>query len=229
MIRMRQSLLVVAVLAALLALATDTAFAQSNQPTGTGVRLQPTGPGGPPIYSLGEPSSQQSAVLQYGAGPNALLDTPVSNLFPGGISTRPKIVNPVGNNPSAVQRGMEYFNAMNCVGCHAPNGGGMGRALSNRFFLYGWDPANIFITIKQGRPNGMPSWGGMLPDAVIWDLVAYVEKISQAPETEWGTTISHQSPAIEQVPAEYQTTDDPWAYTEPFGHGQAPAGGQGSK
>ena len=100
----------------------------------------------------------------------------------------------------------------------------MGRALSNRFFQYGGEPANIYLTIVQGRPNGMPAWGGVLPEAVIWNLVSYVEQISQAPVTEWGTAISPQSPSIEQVPAEYLKTTDPWAYTEPFSHGQKPEG-----
>src|SRR5579885_894677 len=97
---------------------------------------------------------------------------------------------------------------------------GMGRALSNRFFQYGGSAADIYLSIVQGRPDGMPAWGGILPDAVVWDLVAYVQQISQAPETSWGTTISRQSPDIEQVPAEFQMGPNPWAYTEPFSHGQ---------
>jgi cytochrome c oxidase cbb3-type subunit 3 len=123
---------------------------------------------------------------------------------------------------------MAYFMAFNCIGCHADNGGGgMGPALSNRFFQYGGEPTNIYLTIVQGRPNGMPAWGGLLPDAVIWDLVAYVEQISKEPETQWGTTISPSSPDIEQAPAEFTMTTNPWAYTEPFSKGQKPSGRNG--
>ena len=40
-------------------------------------------------------------------------------------------------------------------------GGGMGPALSQRAFTYGSEPANIYLTIIQGRPNGMPAWGSV--------------------------------------------------------------------
>jgi cytochrome c oxidase cbb3-type subunit 3 len=121
---------------------------------------------------------------------------------------------------------MLAFVSLNCVGCHAPNGGGgMGPALSERTFIYGREPANIYLSIQQGRPNGMPAWAKMLPANVTWDLVAYIRSISSAPETQWGQTTSRspQSPTIQQVPAELLTTTTPWAHTEPFGDGRKPS------
>jgi cytochrome c oxidase cbb3-type subunit 3 len=205
--------------------ATGLALAQSNP---AAVAQQDTA--GAPIHTLaGQPAERQQDLVQFG-GAKALLSTPVSTLFPGNIPLRPDIKNPVANDPAAAQRGMAYFEGFNCVGCHAANGGGgMGRALSNRFFEYGAEPANIYLTIVQGRPNGMPAWGGLLPDAVIWDLVAYIEQISAAPSSQWGTTVSAGSPGIEQAPAEFTTTTDPWSYTEPFSNGQNPTRGKGSK
>lgn len=205
------------------------ARAQTDQPTGpAGVAQEERA--GPPIHSLGEQPGLQQGVTGYTGGTRALLQTPVSNQFPGGISTRPDIKNPVGNDPAAAQRGMSYFLSFNCVGCHAANGGGgMGPSLSNRYFQYGSAPANIYLSIVQGRPNGMPAWGGLLPDAVVWDLVAYIEQISKAPTPQWGTTISPQSPSVEQAPAEFVTTPNPWAYTEPFSNGQKPSGGKDRK
>jgi cytochrome c oxidase cbb3-type subunit 3 len=200
-----------------------TGFAQSNKPGGPAGTAQQER-AGPPVHSLGEQPGNPQAVLPSG-GTRALIETPVSGLFPGGVPTRPNLQNPVANDPAAPQRGMAYFAAFNCVGCHADNGGGgMGRALSNRYFQYGGEPANIYLSIVQGRPDGMPAWGGILPDVVIWDLVAYIQQISNDPDTGWGTTVSAQSPTIEQVPAEFMTTTNPWAYTEPFGHGQKPSG-----
>jgi cytochrome c oxidase cbb3-type subunit 3 len=195
-----------ACLSAALAFAIGPSFAQSYQPPS-------------------KPPGQQMKLDQYTSPAEALLKTPVSGLHPGGVNIAPQITNPAIGNPVEIQRGMQYFTAFNCVGCHAPNGGGgMGRALSNRFFLYGASPANIYLTIAQGRPNGMPAWGSMLPSGVIWDLVAYIEQISKAPVTEWGTTISSSSPTIQQVPAEFKKTDEPWSYTQPFGKGQKPTG-----
>jgi cytochrome c oxidase cbb3-type subunit III len=182
-------------------------------------------PSVPPLHSLESNPENRQMILQYGSNAAAMIRTPVSNLFPGGVSTRPNLQNPVGNDPAAPQRGMSYFNAFNCVGCHAANGGGgMGRALSNRFFQYGDQPENIYLSIVQGRPNGMPSWGALLPDPVVWDLVAYIQNISQAPDKQWGTTISRDSPDVEQVPAEFLMTTNPWAHTETFSHGQNPSG-----
>jgi cytochrome c oxidase cbb3-type subunit 3 len=124
----------------------------------------------------------------------------------------------------AVERGMKNFASFNCVGCHADNGaGGMGPALSNKQFVYGGAPANIYLSIGQGRPNGMPAWGTLLPDSVVWDLVAYIESISAEPDSgTWGRTISSDQPREQQVPAERLQTATPWAHTQPFTSGQRP-------
>ena len=62
---------------------------------------------------------------------------------------------------------------MNCNGCHAPHGaGGMGPPLSDAEWIYGSEPAQIFLTVVQGRPNGMPSFAQALPEDDIWKLVA---------------------------------------------------------
>lgn len=166
------------------------------------------------------PSTQKG-----GHAPQGMLEVPVSHLFPGGVPSVPNLQNPNEGDPQSAERGMKYFADLNCIGCHADNGGGgMGPSLSNRTFIYGSAPANIFLTIYQGRPNGMPSWGGVLPASVIWDLVTYVGKLSNAPSSEWGTTFSRSplSPSVEQVPTEHITTDDPWAHTEKFTSGQKP-------
>lgn len=158
-----------------------------------------------------------------GATASELVHVPVVTLYPGAVPVRPTVKNPVADDPAAAQRGMEYFNQMNCVGCHAPNGaGGMGPSLSNATFLYGKEPENIYLSILQGRPHGMPAWGGMLPDQAIWDLVAYIESISKEPAAPWGKTTSPDGFTIEQVPAEFITTVNPWRYTTPFSYGQAP-------
>ncbi len=158
--------------------------------------------------------------------PSQLIQVPVSKILPGDVDLTPKIDNPVANDPEAATRGMKFFANFNCIGCHADNGGGgMGPALSNRAFIYGGKPEQIYLTIAQGRPNGMPAWGAVLPSSVIWDLVAYVKSISNAPKDEWGKTTSLDAMKIEQVPAELQPTPDPWKYTQPFTDGQKPGGG----
>jgi cytochrome c oxidase cbb3-type subunit III len=208
----------------------SAAIAQTSQPAAQPSPLpkQP-GPDVPfvaPTHSLQKGAQEQNSLDQFtAANASVLVRVPVSGLHPGGVSLSPNMPNPVADDPDAANRGMRYFVSFNCVGCHAPNGGGgMGPSLSDRVFIYGSEPAQIFLSILQGRPRGMPSWGGLLPDSVVWDLVAYIEKISQAPSPEWGRTVSMTSPDIEQVPAENQLSADPWAHTEPFGYGQNPEG-----
>ena len=45
-------------------------------------------------------------------------------------------------------------------------------------WIYGSQPDNLFATIVEGRPNGMPSFRGKLPDYQIWQLAAYVRSLS---------------------------------------------------
>jgi cytochrome c oxidase cbb3-type subunit 3 len=45
-------------------------------------------------------------------------------------------------------------------------------------WLYGERPENIYATIVEGRPNGMPSFRGKIPNQQVWQLVAYVRSMS---------------------------------------------------
>jgi cytochrome c oxidase cbb3-type subunit 3 len=45
-------------------------------------------------------------------------------------------------------------------------------------WIYGSQPGNIFATIMQGRPNGMPSFRNRIPEYQVWELVAYVRSMS---------------------------------------------------
>jgi cytochrome c oxidase cbb3-type subunit 3 len=180
-------------------------------------------PPAPPVSDAAAAALSIDALSSGGMASN-LLHVPVTNLYPGEAPVKPVVDDPVAKDPAAAARGMKLFAQFNCVGCHAPNGaGGMGPALSNGKWRYGSSAENIYLTILQGRPNGMPAWGGMLPDSVIWDLVAYVQSISKPPDTEWGQTTAAGGFTIEQVPAEKLQPVDPWSHTEKFSYGQAPA------
>jgi cytochrome c oxidase cbb3-type subunit III len=41
-------------------------------------------------------------------------------------------------------------------------------------WIYGSAPEQIFASIVQGRPNGMPTWSRRIPEYQVWQLVAYV-------------------------------------------------------
>ena len=202
------------------------ARAQQNGASPTG---QPMQPEAPPRSETGVPAIEATpgASAPFSASANPILRVPVSGLHPGNVSFAPKINNPLAHDPQATTRGMQDFIQFNCVGCHAANGGGgMGPALSEGQFIYGSSPANLFLSIYQGRPNGMPAWGEILPESTIWELVAYVQSIAHPPSATFGETISRtpSSPAVEQTPSEFLQTPNPWSFTSAFSNGQKPVG-----
>ncbi len=103
-----------------------------------------------------------------------------TELFPGAARFDPNIRNPYSGNEQAIAAGERHFAAFNCAGCHAPmGGGGMGPPLSDDAWIYGNQPAQIYLSIMHGRPEGMPAWSSMLPRQTAWELVAYVETLSE--------------------------------------------------
>ena len=228
-VRRRWSALAAAAMLPVLAvtLAPAAGRAQDNKDsfvdrTDPGLPIRPRRPGAP-AHADDFAVTGTVAVGPLEEQTEALLHTPITGIFPGGVKPDAAVANPVADDPGAAFRGMGYFNQFNCVGCHAPNGaGGMGPSLSNALFQYGGKPQDIYLTILQGRPAGMPAFGAMLPDSVIWDLVAYVTSISNDRHEGWGTTTSLENYTIEQVPAAYMTTVDPWSRTQPFSFGMPP-------
>ncbi len=54
----------------------------------------------------------------------------------------------------------------------------MGPSLMDDEWIYGGRLEQIHQTLVQGRPNGMPAWGGKIPDQQLWELAAYVRSMS---------------------------------------------------
>jgi len=81
-------------------------------------------------------------------------------------------------NAYAVAQGKLYYRWFNCTGCHAQGGGAIGPALMDENWIYGKEPEAIFATIVEGRPNGMPSFRGRIPEEQVWQIVAYVRSMS---------------------------------------------------
>jgi cytochrome c oxidase cbb3-type subunit 3 len=102
----------------------------------------------------------------------------LTELQPGAPSPPPTMKNPLQDNAYALSEGKRLFSAYNCVGCHAQGGGAIGPALMDHRWIYGSRPEQIFSTIVQGRPNGMPSFGTRIPEQEVWQLVAYVTSLS---------------------------------------------------
>jgi cytochrome c oxidase cbb3-type subunit 3 len=54
----------------------------------------------------------------------------------------------------------------------------MGPALMDERWIYGGRPEQVFATIVEGRPNGMPSFRQKVPEFQVWQLAAYVRSMS---------------------------------------------------
>lgn len=101
-----------------------------------------------------------------------------SELQPGQPVPPADVKLPEEENAYALSEGKRLFQQYNCAGCHAQGGGGMGPPLMDDKWIYGSSPQNIYSTITEGRPNGMPSFGGKIPDSQLPQIVAYVRSMS---------------------------------------------------
>jgi cytochrome c oxidase cbb3-type subunit III len=85
------------------------------------------------------------------------------------------------NNAFHIAQGQRLFSWMNCVGCHAHGGGGMGPPLMDDQWRYGGEMEQIVATVVQGRPNGMPAFQGKVTEQQAWQLAAFVRSLSAQP------------------------------------------------
>lgn len=107
----------------------------------------------------------------------------LTTLQAGGAQPDTPKQSPYENNAHAQSEGKRLYSAFNCIGCHAYGGGGMGPALMDDKWIYGFQPEQIYSTIIEGRPNGMPAFGGRIPNQQVWQIVAYVQSMSgQVPQ-----------------------------------------------
>lgn len=102
----------------------------------------------------------------------------LSSLQPGGGQPAGDEISPYQKNAYGLAEGKRLFTAFNCNGCHASGGGGIGPALMDDKWIYGYKPDQIASSIIQGRPDGMPAFAGKIPDAQVWQLVAYIQSLT---------------------------------------------------
>lgn len=108
----------------------------------------------------------------------ALAQTTLSELQPGTLTPDRWADSPYAYNAYAISQGKRLYTWFNCQGCHAQGGGGIGPPLMDDQWIYGGQARNVFESIVEGRPNGMPSFRGRIPDQQVWQLVAYVHSLS---------------------------------------------------
>ena len=127
-------------------------------------------------------AARQGAQQAPSGAPNvaALIAHP-DNIQPG-LSLRQgafaQLRNPYEGDPGRVAQGGKLFIAYNCVDCHGADGSGaMGPSLADGRWHFGGSAGEVFQSIYEGRPDGMPAWGGRIDDQQIWTLVSYVRSL----------------------------------------------------
>jgi cytochrome c oxidase cbb3-type subunit 3 len=142
-------------------------------------------------FPFGSPSQLRSLLLgsgllllAFGSGcqrsRRTLHETAQMNAAAGpqgsGTSDRP-MRNPYEDNAYAMTEGQRLYEWFNCSGCHARGGGGIGPPLMADVWRYGKKPGDIYTSIVEGRPNGMPAWRGKMTQYEVWQIVTYVQAL----------------------------------------------------
>jgi cytochrome c oxidase cbb3-type subunit 3 len=139
-------------------------------------------------------------------GPRAVS---VSDLYPGPVGA------PTPDDPRAqdyegnafhIANGQRYYKWFNCSGCHFNGGGGIGPALMDEKWRYGGKIEQIYASIAQGRPNGMPSFREKIPEQQIWEIAAYVRSLSGQADK---LAVSSRQDAMRSTPPANHTDAQP--------------------
>jgi cytochrome c oxidase cbb3-type subunit III len=139
---------------------------------------------GPTSYETATNLLHSDSFATNAANTNALptsgsLEQPSTNRLQFvGAEKPPQVKNAYEENAFALAEGKRLFFWFNCYGCHGAGGGGMGPPLIDDKWFYGYEPEQIFASIVEGRPNGMPSFRDRIPEYQVWQLAAYVRSIS---------------------------------------------------
>jgi mono/diheme cytochrome c family protein len=124
----------------------------------------------------------ESSASHYLDGGDSLRIIAHDENLPPGFPMSGKLVtltNPYEHDRRALAMGAQLFIAYNCIDCHGADGSGaMGPGFADGRWHFGGAPAEVFESIYQGRPDGMPAWGGRISNDQIWMLTAYVRSLA---------------------------------------------------
>ena len=143
------------------------------------------------------------------------LDPPVSAgldkvlAMPNGVSGAPpqvyfKLDEPYTANAWQLGQGKRLYEQFNCKGCHGEGGGMSGPALIDGWWRWGPEVHSIYLSIRDGRPAGMPAYRERLTVEQMWQLAGYVQTIGAyagGAQTPGRFDTMHARPAENRAPA----------------------------
>src|SRR4051812_2488466 len=103
-------------------------------------------------------------------------------MMPNGIGGAPPAVSvalgqPYTSNAYNLSQGKRLYGWFGCAGCHGDGSGASGPSFIDGWWAYGPDMQSIYVSIRDGRPNGMPSFKPKLTTEQIWQLAGYIRTI----------------------------------------------------
>ena len=145
-------------------------------------RMRGIGLLGVALMSMSSTACNESSAAQAGTdgGDGLRIVNHSENLGAGfPLSTKPfEPRNPYEGNKQAIATGAKLFVDYNCIDCHGAEGAGaMGPSFQDGRWHFGGSPGAVFESIYQGRPDGMPAWGGRISNDQIWMLTAYLRSL----------------------------------------------------
>ena len=104
----------------------------------------------------------------------------------GGEAAPSVAMRPFHGDPQQARLGRYLFVRDNCYGCHGGlAGGAMGPSLRDTVWKYGGSDQQIYASIHDGRPMGMPTWGSSLTPGQIRALVTYIRSLRTSAEPQF--------------------------------------------
>jgi cytochrome c oxidase cbb3-type subunit 3 len=116
------------------------------------------------------------------------LDPPIASaldrvaIMPSGVGGAPPaayaaVGKPYVSNAYSLSQGKRLYAWFGCRTCHADGRGGSGPPLLDGWWQYGPDIVSIFVSIRDGRPDGMPRFSEKMNTEQIWQLAGYVQTL----------------------------------------------------
>lgn len=135
-----------------------------------------------PVAASSAMSTEQNATSRLLVAGDSLRFIEHAENLPVGFPSQLKpllVKNPYEEDKRAIAVGGRLFVGYNCLDCHGAEGSGAtGPSFQDGRWHFGGSPGEVFESIYQGRPDGMPAWGGRISNDQIWMLTAYVRSLS---------------------------------------------------
>ena len=148
--------------------------------TSAGCRAARTPPADTTSTAASSTSSSTTSTLLVAGDSLRLVEH--AEILPAGFpltARQIELKNPYEGDKGAIATGAKLFIGYNCLDCHGADGSGaMGPSFQDGRWHFGGSPAEVFESIYQGRPDGMPAWGGRISNDQIWMLTAYVRSLA---------------------------------------------------